>query len=250
MKPISVQLYTLRDAAAQDLPGVLRAVSEIGFVGVEFAGLHGHNPREIADLLDRLDLRISGSHTALPTIESERKMVETEATLGNNWLITGFGPNDFPTIEACRAASDKLNLAAELLRPHGMRLGYHNHWWEFNLIDHRRPFDVLLKSSPNVDFELDIYWAAMGGCDPAELIRAHSDRVRFLHVKDGPMVFGQPHTAVGSGNMDIAGAIQAADQDVLQWIVVELDDCATDMLEAVKRSYDYLTSNGLARGRK
>ena len=90
MAPISIQLYTLRDHAAQDFPGVLRAVAEIGYKGVEFAGLHGHSPKEIAQLVSDLGLRVSSSHVAMPTPENISEIAETELTLGNKMLVSGF----------------------------------------------------------------------------------------------------------------------------------------------------------------
>jgi hypothetical protein len=71
-----------------------------------------------------------------------------------------------------------------------------------------------------------------------------------LHIKDGPLVRDAPMVAVGSGKMDIPSVVAAADPAVLRWLIVELDTCATDMLEAVGKSYGYLVSKGLAKGRK
>lgn len=249
MKPIAVQLYTLREAAAKDLPGVLRSVADIGYVGVEFAGLHGHDPKEIALLLDNLGLRVCASHIQLPTSENINQIVEAELELGNNWVITSFNYSDFPTADAARAAAEKLNLAAELLRPHGMNLGYHNHWWEFETADGERIYDILLECVPDMASELDVYWTALAGADPAEVIRQYSSRIPLLHIKDGPLVQGAPHTPVGMGKLDIPGIINAADNDTLQWLIVELDECATNMLDAVRHSYEFLVGNELARGR-
>ena len=94
-KPLSIQLYTLRDAAKQDFPAVLRTLADIGYKGVEFAGLHGHPAGEIRTLLDDLGLQVSSSHVALPTAENIDQLVETEAALGNTRLIAGFGPDQF-----------------------------------------------------------------------------------------------------------------------------------------------------------
>jgi hypothetical protein len=55
-------------------------------------------------------------------------------------------------------------------------------------------------------------------------------------------------TAVGDGVMDWPSVIQAG-QGRAEWLIVELDRCATDMLEAVSRSYTYLTQKGYAHGR-
>ena len=86
--------------------------------------------------------------------------------------------------------------------------------------------------------------------DVPALVAKYANRLPILHLKDGPLVQGEPHTAVGGGKMDIPALVNAADPNVLRWLVVELDDCATDMMQAVRDSYEYLTSHGLAEGNR
>ena len=74
-------------------------------------------------------------------------------------------------------------------------------------------------------------------------------RAPLLHIKDGPCVKGQPMTAVGDGKVDVP-AVAKAGAATAEWMIVELDSCATDMMAAVKKSYDYLTGKGFARGNK
>ena len=139
----------------------------------------------------------------------------------------------------------------ERLRAAGLTLFLHNHWWEFELLDGRLKFDVFAELAPRVSYEIDTYWAAnFGAVDPAAVVKRYAKRVPLLHVKDGPLVKDQPMVAVGSGKMDFPTVIGAADAKVLQWLVVELDECATDMLQAVRTSYDWLVGRGLASGRK
>jgi sugar phosphate isomerase/epimerase len=238
-KPISVQLYTLREAAAQDFPAVLRFVAETGYKGVEFAGLHGHSPQEIKTLIDDLGLVTSSSHTSLPTPENVNQVVETEMALGNTRVISGFGPNDFKTMDDCKRSAEKFQTAAELVKPHGMTFGMHNHWWEFHKVDDRLVYDMVLEAAPDIFSELDVYWAAFAGQDAAKVVATHKARLPIL-----------PMTAVGSGKLDMSAMIGAADPTVLEWLIVELDACATDMKEAVQQSYTYLTGQGLAAGNK
>lgn len=251
MKPISIQLYTVREAAAQDFPATLRTIADIGYKGVEFAGLHGHDPKEIATLISDLGMKASSSHTGLPTPESVGQIVETEAALGNTRVISGFGPDDFKTMDAVKQVAEKFNTAAELLKPHGMTFGFHNHWWEFFSVDGQVIYDILMAEAPDMFSELDVYWCKFGKNDPVEVIGKYGKRLPLLHIKDGMLEEGKHvHTAVGSGLLDMPAIIGAADPDTLEYVVVELDACETDMMEAVRKSYEYLTTNGLAEGNK
>jgi sugar phosphate isomerase/epimerase len=102
-----------------------------------------------------------------------------------------------------------------------------------------------------VEAQFDVYWAAnFGAVDVPALIRRHPGRFPSLHVKDGPLVQEEPHVAVGAGKMDIPPLIAAAEGDVLEWNIVELDHCGTDMMQAVRDSYAYLVGEGLAKGNK
>ena len=108
-----------------------------------------------------------------------------------------------------------------------------------------------LELAPAAWAEVDAYWACnFGAVDVPALVGKWKSRIPLLHVKDGPLVEGEPHQAVGAGKMDIPAVVAAADESVLQWLTVELDQCATDMMAAVRDSYDYLVGNGLASGRR
>lgn len=250
MKPISIQLYTLRDAAAKDFPAVLRFLAETGYCGVEFAGLHGHNAKEIATHIGDLGLKTSSSHTALPTPENISEIADTELTLGNTRIISGFGPDSFTTLDAIKVAAEQFEQAAEVLEPYGMTFGFHNHWWEFDKVDGRYVYEILMEEAPDVFSELDVYWTAYGKADPVKIVAEYSSRLPLLHIKDGTLKEGEAHLAVGDGVLDMPAIIGAADPAVLEWVVVELDSYNGDMMDAAKRSYDYLTSKGLALGNK
>ena len=249
-KPISLQLYTLRDAAKDDFPGVLRAVADIGYVGVEFAGLHGHDPKEIRKLIDDLGLKVSSSHTGLPTAENIQQLADVEMTLGNKKIISGFGPDQFKTLDGVKAAAEKFRTAAELVKPFGMTYGFHNHWWEFHSLDGKQVYDILMAGAPDVFSELDVYWCAYGEADPVKVVSQYKSRLPVLHIKDGTLEENAPHKAVGSGVLDMPAIIGAADPNVLEWLIVELDNYDGDMFEAVRSSYDYLVGFGLALGNK
>jgi len=250
MAPLSLQLYTLRDQINGDFPAVLRRVAEIGYKGVEFVGLHGVAPAEVAKIVQGLGLQVSSSHTGIPTRETIGKLADTEKALGNTRLVAGFGPDNFKTLDECRRSAEKFQTAAQLAGEEGLTFGMHNHWWEFEVIDGHNVYDYLLDAAPAMFSELDIYWAAYAGQSLAEVIAKHKSRLPLLHIKDGSLEKDSAMTAVGSGKVDVKGAIGAADPNALEWLIIELDHCDTDMWEAVRQSYAYLTGNGLAAGSK
>ena len=152
-------------------------------------------------------------------------------------------------MDAVERTADTINGLIDRLRPAGIDLFIHNHWWEFTDIDGDLGYHHIARLCPDLQFEVDTYWAAsFGAVDPAAEVARVRDRAPLLHIKDGPLERDKAHVAVGDGRMDIAGIVAAADHNVLEWLIVELDACDTDMMTAVEGSYRYLTEHGLAAG--
>jgi len=250
-KPISVQLYSVRDEAAKDFFGVLRKIASFDYVGVEPAGLHGHSPAEVRKVLDDLGLVCSSAHMGCASKDNVNEIADTANALGLKMVISGVGPDRFQTLDGIKKTGEDYQRAAELLKPHGLRQGYHNHWWEFDKIDGKLGYELFLGLTKGTFSQLDTYWASnFGKVNVQELLARNARRVPILHIKDGPLVQGEPHTAVGAGKQNFKAIIGAADPKVLEWLVVELDDCATDMMTAVKQSAEYLIKTGLGQGKK
>jgi sugar phosphate isomerase/epimerase len=252
MKPIGLQLYTLRDLAEKDPISVLKTVAKIGYKGVETAGLYGMKPEEFRKIVEDLGMQVCSAHMAFPTAENQNEIIETALGLGIKMVGSGLGPDDFLSRDSIRAAAQRVQYAQQTLAAKGLIFYLHNHWWEFEPFEDKLGYDYFLESCPKAWFEIDAYWAAnFGQVDPARQVRRFKGRTILLHIKDGNFARDPAyHVAVGSGKIDVPAVIQAADPNVLKWIIVELDECATDMVQAVAESYQYLVSNGLAAGNK
>jgi sugar phosphate isomerase/epimerase len=250
--PIALQLYTVRDDLATDFAGVLQRIAHMGYVGVETAGFPKGTTASMARrLFDDLGLTVCSAHTPLPLGDRKNEALDLAAQLGCRRIVSGLGPEDFTTPDVIRHSCDRLNQANVIARENGLTFLMHNHGWEYQrLPDGRRVDEVMLTHlDSTLLFELDIYWVQTGGADPMEVVRALGSRALLLHVKDGPAVVGLPMTAVGEGTLDVPSILRASEGSA-EWLIVELDACATDMLEAVEKSYRYLISRGLARGNK
>jgi len=252
MKPIAIQLYTVRDLCAQDFKGTIKRIADIGYRGIEIGGTGGMTTKELRAFTDDLGIAICCGHGGLPTPETVDQIVDDCNVLGAKFVVSGVGPGDVNTMDGVKATAGKFQTSAELLKPSGLKFVFHNHWWEFLKVDGKVPYEIILDLAPDAFSELDVYWCAFGGDDPAKVLKEHGKRVPLLHVKDGPLTGDppDPHTAVGKGKVDMPAVFSAADPNVAEWAIVELDFCKTDMMQAVVDSYTYLTSNGLAAGSK
>ncbi len=239
-KRIALQLYSVRQYADKDYEGTVRKVAAMGYPSVQTAGFPGTTPEKAARLFKELGITADSAHESLPVGPKKQEVLETMEALGKPALVCPeIGPNDVKTMDTIKALCARLNEGYAVCKANGLVFGIHNHWWEFGKVDGRVVHDVMVELlDPGVLFEIDTYWTQVGGGDPVAVVKKLGKRVPWLHIKDGPVARNQPQMAVGDGKMNIPAILKVALPDA--WQIVELDDCATDMMTACKRSYDYL----------
>ncbi len=247
--PLAVQLYSLRDALGLDFATVLQEVATVGYVAVETAGFPGTTQVEAIHHFHDLNLKVPSGHFALPVGSARTEVLDTAHALGVQYIVSGgVGPHRFATKDLVKQVCDEFNQASAAAQAEGFRFGIHNHWWEFEPVEGALPYQLMQEwLDPAVIWEVDTYWVKTAGHDPVTILRELGARAPLLHIKDGPAVKEQPQVAVGQGKMDFHSIIPAHAK-YTEWLVVELDHCATDMLTAVAESYRYLIGEGLARG--
>ncbi|MEU1391378.1 MULTISPECIES: sugar phosphate isomerase/epimerase [unclassified Nonomuraea] len=240
-RPLSVQLYTVREQLAADRDGTLERIAGIGYGAVEPFD-PTTDPKGFRQVIDDLGLAVSSTHAYALLSQEPAEVFDAVATVGADLVIIpgGVPEAEFTTRDGLSRTADLLNGLAEQAAGHGMRIGYHNHWWEIEpRIDGRHAIEALADLlAPEVFLEIDTYWAAVGGADVPALLGRLAGRTLALHVKDGPVVKGEPHTAVGSGAMPVPEILAAAPD---AWRIVELDTCATDLFTALADSHAHLT---------
>jgi sugar phosphate isomerase/epimerase len=250
MVPISLQLYSLRERSTTDFTGVIKDVAAMGYAGVEPAGFYNLTPKEFRKVVEGEGMVVSSSHGPWASPDNLQQVIETAGTLGTDLVSSGFGPDQFATLDAITRTAETVSGMAEKLRAAGLSLFMHNHYWEFEMLDGRLKYDIFAELAPTVVFEIDTYWAAnFGANDPAAMVGRFAAHAPLLHIKDGPMKKDMPMVAVGKGRMPIERVVKAANPAVLRWLVVELDECGTDMTKAVRESCRYLMKKGLGQGR-
>ena len=246
--PPALQLYTLREQLAKtDRKAVLRSVADFGYGAIEPYDVLT-DPEQLRADLDEAGLAVCSVHAKILDGEGEAMLRGAQALGAGTVIVPWADPVRFADAEAIAVLAGELNEAAVKLADLGLRLGYHNHWFELELADGGKTGLEILADATNEDvmLEVDTYWAAVGGQDVPALLRRLGDRVRYLHVKDGPIGTreGDMMVAVGSGRMPVADILAACPS--AEWHVVELDRCATDMLTAVRESLEWLAGQGLA----
>jgi sugar phosphate isomerase/epimerase len=240
---ISLQLYTVREETARDMPGTLRRISEIGYPAVEFAGFGGLSAEDLRNILDDLGLRASGAHVPFDSWETDPGSVITDMhTLDCAHAILPMAPPDQHRDETAVARlAGSLNWWGDLCRQEGVTFSYHNHDFEFAPLDGTTMWEVLVRETDPelVYFELDLYWVRYGGANPETLLRDVADRVSLVHVKDMASDDQRSDLPVGEGIMPWTSLLEAADAAEVEWYVAEQDN-PKDALEDVRISLQYM----------
>lgn len=226
---IGVQLYSLREMAAKDFEATLAAVAKMGYAGVEFAGFHGHSARDVRRMLDTHGLNAFSAHIPIQQFDNDIESVVADLqTVGAPWGVVPFVSPDDRSPEFFMELGAKMNAYASRMKEAGIRLGYHNHDFEFTMTasDGRTIFETLLSiTDPDlVSFELDLFWAAVGGYEPDQVMRQYPDRIALVHLKDGSRLERGKDVPFGEGVMDW-GAILSAARDIgIEYYITEQDN--------------------------
>ncbi|WP_022918863.1 sugar phosphate isomerase/epimerase family protein [Ruania albidiflava] len=237
---ISVQLYSIRDAIAEDLSGAVRRIADLGYTNVEPWGFVD-KVEAFGQALTQNSLSAPSAHAGLVAATDVRPVFEAARVLGVQTLIDPMVPAERWTSRAeVQATADRLAGIATEAADHGLTIGYHNHWWELaQQIEGRPALEVFADLlDERIVLEVDTYWAAVGGVDAPDLLRRLGERVKFLHVKDGPVTEDpKAQLPAGEGAMDIPAVLAAAPTALR---VVEFDAYAGDVFDGLAASLAYL----------
>ena len=264
---VGIQLYGVRNAMAADFEGTLKAIADMGYEYVEFAGYFGHSAEEIKAILDKLGLKCISVHQGLDFYDNDPDAAaEFLKTFGVKYsVIPWYGKELLAGNDAWAASAERFNKVAEVLDKHGMRLGYHNHDFEFEKFDGKYLHDYIFEAVEKIDPELDTCWVHYAGLEPADKIREFSGRVEVVHLKDfvAKRLAGGPAYALidadgneikttkedngfafrplGQGRQDFKKILEACEDAGTELVIVEQDQTyELTELEAAKISRDYL----------
>ncbi|MFN0123595.1 MAG: sugar phosphate isomerase/epimerase family protein, partial [Blastocatellia bacterium] len=188
--PVGLELFSVREELAKDLMGTVRAVAKMGYETVEFFSPYYQwtpaQAREVRKLMDDLKIRCLSTHNSASVFTPENlpKAIELNQIIGSKSIVMA-SAGRVEGIDGWKGVAAKLTMAAEKLKPLGMRAGFHNHKLEFVPIDGKRPMEILAANTPkDVTLQLDVGTCVEAGFDPVAWIRANPGRIRSMHCKE------------------------------------------------------------------
>lgn len=184
---LGLQLYTVRDLMAKDLPATLAMVADAGFQEVEFAGYFDQPPAELRQLLDDNGLAAPSTHIRMEEFAGDLDgVIEHAHQMGHDYVVVPWIDEGSRSLDDYHRHALNFNAWAAACADAGLTFAYHNHDFEFVADEGVTPYDVLLNETDPalVKMELDLAWATKGGADPAALFEAWPGRFPMVHLKD------------------------------------------------------------------
>lgn len=271
--PVALQLYSVRDDMAEDFEGTLKKVKEMGYDGVEFAGLFGKSASEVKSLVEKFGLNPISAHVPYVDMVNDTENVLSDyAEIGCKFVVIPYMTEEFrPGAEKFPQLIEGIKKIGAKAKELGMTLLYHNHDFEFVKIGDSYGLDVLYSSVDEEIFktELDTCWVNVGGENPAQYILKYSGRSPVVHLKDFVMDGKQAGSLykligidddkeeekdgkksfefrpVGYGCQNFREILEAAEKAGAEWVVVEQDEATMGKtpIESAQMSRNYLKDN-------
>jgi sugar phosphate isomerase/epimerase len=261
---IGLQLYTIRDAMATDVPGSLKKVAEAGYKYLELAGyadgkFYGYEPADFKKLANDLGMEILSSHTQVEaqgiTLDNAQKMAEDHAKLGVKYCLQPWVVEEARTTVASweKMVAD-WNKVGEIMKQHGIQFGYHNHNFEFANVEGKIPyFDIMMPQLDKklVTMEIDLFWTTKAGQNPIEIFKKYPGRFQLFHMKDMytkeepyfTTVGVKDFAPVGEGVIDFKAILAAKNIAGMKYMIVEQDLSRDgDPFVDIRKSYVNLTT--------
>jgi len=240
---VGLQLYTIRDAMAKDVPGSLKKVSDLGYKNLELASyangkFYGYEPAEFKKIVTDLGMVILSSHTQVEalgiTLDNAKKMAEDHAKIGVKYCIQPWVFEEArTTLDSYKKMAAEWNKVGGIMKEHKIQFGYHNHNFEFDTVEGKIPYyDVFMVELDKdlVTMELDLFWATKAGQNPVEMFKKYPGRFQLFHMKDmftKEAPFYKPSTndfaPVGAGLIDFKAILAARSIAGNKYLIVEQD---------------------------
>lgn len=276
--PVGVQLYSVRTDLEKDFYGTLKAIKEMGYDGVEFAGeFYGNSPLQVKKWCTELGLIPFSAHVPFQEmIDDIDKVIADYTVIGAQYLV-------FPYMdEASRPAIDadlfkktvaKIGECGAQAHEAGFQLLYHNHDFEFvPLAEGGLGYDYIFSSNErkNIQTELDVTWVDYAGQSAVDYINKYKGNCPVVHLKNYQLegkLSSAPYALIGittdnsmkddggwfeyrplgEGQMDMVAVIKAAIDCGANWLCVEQDEPSQgrSRLEGIAKSAEYLKALGL-----
>ena len=244
LKKVGVQLYSVRKEMMSDAIGTLKKLGQIGYQEIESAqsekgNYYGLEPKEIKKLLKDHGMTLRSGHTHID--KNWQKSIDEAAEAGQEYIICSVLPSPGQTVGNYQKSADMFNQAGEQCKKSGIMFGYHNHESEYDTVEGKVLYDVLLDNTQPglVHMEMDLGWVIAAGKDPLAYFSKYPGRFPLWHLKDMSLA-EKKSVEFGKGTVDLIGLMKQAKQAGMKYYFIEQEEYAVTAFDSLEYDYNWL----------
>ncbi len=261
-KQIGLQLYTLREQLPKDVKSVIAKVAKAGYKEVETFGFDkktgywGLTSKEFSGFLKSHGLTTPSGHYGLDEFFGSGKTDDLKAYIevahitGQSYItVPSLAEQFIRTADDFKHIAEKMNKAAEICKGEALKLGYHNHNFEWKPVEGTTFYDTILKYTDPalVHMEMDLFWVIRAGQNPIEILKKHSGRFFAVHVKDRDKTNPNINTEIGKGSIDFKKILPVAKAAGVKHFIMEQENFINiDPYTSITESCNYMKNSLLA----
>lgn len=252
-----LQMYSLRDESERDMMGTLEKVAEIGFKTIEAAGYFNATPDCLREKADSLGISIPSTLVALNFKELGKlqsdfaRQVKMAEELGVSYIVVPWIPlQESPSMEDIIFLSGVLKRCGEQAQKAGIKLGLHNHEYEWKLVDGKPAYDRIMESvsaeselSELLIPALDVGYFMLAGGDLQDFLERYRGKVPIAHIRD--FKSGRMDTELGEGVLHCEQYIRELERAGVQFLFVEQENFEGSSLQSAESNFQFLQKMGL-----
>ena len=245
-KEVGVQLYSVRKEMLADNIGTLKKLAALGYNQIESAGsekgnYYGLKPAEMKKVVSDLGMNLRSGHVHYD--DKWQQTIDDAVEAGQEYVIVSSMPSTGQTVDNYKSVAEAFNKAGEACKKSNLKFGYHNHDYEFEKVDGKPLYEVLVENTDPkfVNLEMDLGWVVVTGNDPLEYFKKYPGRFPLWHLKD--MDLTQKHSVeFGKGGLPIPKILSAAKESGMKYFFIEQEEYASTAFESLEQDMKYLQS--------
>lgn len=251
---IGLQLYSLRNQFAKDVPGTMAKIKSFGIKEIEIGDTYGLSFSEFIKLIAQNQLQVVSYGTDFERLMNFPQSVADDArAYGAKFVVCYWIPHkgDTLTLEDINKAAAVFNKAGKVLAQNGLLLCYHPHGYEFQPHEKGTLFDYMVDTfdARYVYLQMDVFWIKQAGQDPVALLKRYANRWIMLHLKDrkpgtpdskNGRVDVETNVALGKGDVGIDAIMKTARAIGIKHYFIEDESSRSE--QQIPESLRYLKS--------
>jgi sugar phosphate isomerase/epimerase len=230
---LGFQIWTVREMLLKDFPGTLKMIAGMGYKTVEMCSPPGYGfkplmqmtAKEMKKIINDAGLKFESTHYGFREFREnlDERIAFAKESGQKQMILSSFGLPKTATLDDWRKAADELNKHGEKTKKAGIQMGFHNHHGEFEKLDGKLIYDVLMETFDPDLVKMQFQVAVINiGFKAADYFKKYPGRFISAHLADYSET-EKKTVALGKGIVDWNEFFSSLKTGGVKNIFVEMD---------------------------